>query len=126
MPRSAGSRFGAAWAKTGYEVFQALIAALLFLYIFIVDCSTINVKRKFLKMDNIFSDNRNMIEGLTVQEIADELNISYTTAHKRLERLGIKPLTTGAIYPKSALESIRNVAGKGRPPKKPAITPDPE
>jgi predicted ArsR family transcriptional regulator len=62
------------------------------------------------------------IDGYTVQEIADTLKISYTTAHKRLERLGIEPITTGAIYPKEALEAIRNVPGKGRPRKEPAPT----
>jgi len=58
-----------------------------------------------------------IIKGLTVQEIANELGIPYKTVHKRLETAGIKPLTTGAIYPESALEAIRNVPGKGRPPK---------
>jgi orotate phosphoribosyltransferase-like protein len=57
------------------------------------------------------------IDGLTVQEIADALKISYTTAHKRLERAGVKPITTGAIYPKEALEIVRNASRPGRPPK---------
>ena len=57
------------------------------------------------------------MEGFTIQEIADKLGIPYKTAHKRLETAGIKPLVKEAIYPESALESIRNVPGKGRPKK---------
>jgi predicted ArsR family transcriptional regulator len=57
------------------------------------------------------------IDGYTVQEIADALGIPYKTAHKRLERLGIEPITTGAIYPKEALEALKQVSGPGRPPK---------
>ena len=57
------------------------------------------------------------ITGLTIQEIADALGLSYDTARKRLERSGIAPITTGTIYPTEALEAIRNVPGRGRPPK---------
>ncbi|MDR0759917.1 MAG: hypothetical protein LBF74_07385 [Treponema sp.] len=57
------------------------------------------------------------IEGITTQQIADELQIAYDTAHKRLERLGIKPITTGAIYPMSALEAVKKFSGPGRPRK---------
>jgi len=60
--------------------------------------------------------------GLTIQEIADELGIPYNTARMRLDRLGIEPVFTGNIYSPEALEAVRNVPGKGRPPKK----PDPE
>jgi len=58
------------------------------------------------------------ITGLTIQEIAAELDIPYRTAQKRLQRSGIEPITTGVLYPPEALEAIRNVPGKGRPPKK--------
>jgi predicted ArsR family transcriptional regulator len=64
------------------------------------------------------------IDGYTVQEIADALKISYTTAHKRLERLGIEPITTGAIYPKEALEALKQVPSPGRPPKAKQEAPD--
>jgi len=57
------------------------------------------------------------VKGFTIQELADALGISYETAHKRLQTANIKPLTKEAIYPESALEAIRNVPGKGRPPK---------
>ena len=57
------------------------------------------------------------VNGFTIQELADVLGISYETAHKRLQTAKIKPLTKEAIYPESALETIRNVPGKGRPKK---------
>jgi predicted DNA binding protein len=57
------------------------------------------------------------VTGFTIQEIADKLEITYKTAHKRLETAGIKPLIKEAIYPETALEEIRNVPGKGRPRK---------
>ena len=64
------------------------------------------------------SDNISMeVKGLTIQEIANALGIPYKTAHKRLETAGIKPLVKEAIYPESALEAIRNVPNRGRPPK---------
>ena len=72
------------------------------------------------------SDNEVMeVKGFTIQEIADELGITYETTHKRLQTAGIKPLVKEAIYPESALEAIRNVPGKGRPPKaKPEPAPE--
>jgi transposase len=61
------------------------------------------------------------IKGLTIREMAEKLELPYKTVEKRLKRAGIEPITTGTIYPESALETIRNVPGKGRPPK---ITPE--
>jgi hypothetical protein len=58
-----------------------------------------------------------IVKGYTTQELADLLSISYKATHKRLQTLGIKPLTKEAIYPESVLEAIRNVPGKGRPRK---------
>ena len=63
------------------------------------------------------------IKGLTIEEMASVLGITYSTAHKRLQTAGIKPLLKVSIYPESALEAIRNVPGKGRPPK---AKPEPE
>ena len=57
------------------------------------------------------------ITGLTIQEIADDLGITYWAAQKRLRRSGVEPLTTGVLYPPEALEAVRNVPGKGRPQK---------
>jgi len=47
--------------------------------------------------------------------MAEILGIEKNTVLQRLYVAKIKPLTKEAIYPKSALESIRNVPGKGRP-----------
>jgi hypothetical protein len=57
------------------------------------------------------------MEGFTLAELAEALEISQKTVEMRLFRAGIKPLMRGAIYDKSALETIRNVPGKGRPKK---------
>ena len=65
------------------------------------------------------------VKGLTIDEIAGELGIPWKTAHKRIEKLGIKPLSYKALYDPSVVEAIRNVPGKGRPPKaKPAAEPE--
>ena len=60
---------------------------------------------------------------MTIDEIASELKIDTRTAHKRIERLGLKPLSYKALYDPSVVEAIRNVPGKGRPPK---AKPEPE
>jgi len=74
--------------------------------------------RYFLYLGVKYADNGAMeVKGFTIQELSDELGIPYKTVHKRLETAGIKPLVKEAIYPESALEAIRNVPGKGRPPK---------
>jgi predicted ArsR family transcriptional regulator len=57
--------------------------------------------------------------GMTIDEIADELGIPWKTAHKRIETLGIKPLSYKALYAPSVVETIRNTPGKGRPRKTP-------
>jgi hypothetical protein len=64
------------------------------------------------------------MEGLTIAEMAETLGIPYETAKVRLFRAGIKPITKDALYDKSALETIRNVPGKGRPPKAKPEEPD--
>jgi hypothetical protein len=58
------------------------------------------------------------MEGYTMTEMAELLDVPVKTVNMRLFRQGIKPLTKDAIYDKSALEAIRNVPGKGRPKKK--------
>jgi len=57
------------------------------------------------------------MEGYTMKELAALLGISEKTVNMRIFRQGIKPLTKDALYDKAVLESIRNVPGKGRPPK---------
>jgi len=60
---------------------------------------------------------------MTIQEVADALGLSYFAARQRIVRAGIKPITKEALYPENTLELVKNVPGKGRPPKKP---PEPE
>ena len=55
------------------------------------------------------------MEGLTVEEMAENLGIKPTTVRQRLMVAGIRPKTKSPLYEKSALETIRNVPGKGRP-----------
>ena len=57
------------------------------------------------------------MEGFTLAEMAEILEIPVNTVEGRLFRAGIKPILRGAIYDKSVLELIRNVPGKGRPRK---------
>jgi predicted ArsR family transcriptional regulator len=56
------------------------------------------------------------MNGLTASEMAEKLGLKLKTVKKRLEAAGLKPLTKEAVYPESALETIRNVS-MGRPPK---------
>jgi hypothetical protein len=72
------------------------------------------------------ADNKNVkIDGYSISELSVVLGLPYRTVQKRLERAGIEPITTGAIYPKSALETIKDSPGKGRP-KKPALSETPK
>jgi len=57
------------------------------------------------------------IEGFTISELAERLEIPYRTVQKRLERAGIEPIITGAIYPKSALKTLQETSTPGRPKK---------
>jgi predicted ArsR family transcriptional regulator len=56
------------------------------------------------------------MKGMTIDEIAAELGIPWKTAHKRIETLGIKPLSYKALYDPSVIDKIRNVK-MGRPKK---------
>jgi len=56
------------------------------------------------------------MEGMTVSEIAVELEISVDAVRKRIETAGIQPITREAIYDPSIVEKIRNVR-MGRPRK---------
>jgi hypothetical protein len=55
--------------------------------------------------------------GETLTEIANALGISIAATEKRLQTQKIKPITREALYPTGTIERIRNVPGKGRPPK---------
>ncbi|MDR1319250.1 MAG: sigma-70 region 4 domain-containing protein [Treponema sp.] len=54
---------------------------------------------------------------MTIDEIATALHITPSTAHKRLERAGIKPVSYKALYDPSVVEAIKVVDKGGRPPK---------
>ncbi|MDR1325611.1 MAG: hypothetical protein LBK00_06210 [Treponema sp.] len=80
---------------------------------------------KKLRLADTFTDKESMKlagEYLTISEMAERLEITYLTAKQRLLRAGIKPITKDVLYDPAALEVIRNVPGKGRPPK-PKPTP---
>jgi hypothetical protein len=57
------------------------------------------------------------MEGFTIQELAQILEISEDAVYQRIHTLGIKPLTRQVIYPKTTLEAIREVSKGGRPRK---------
>jgi uncharacterized protein YjcR len=57
-----------------------------------------------------------IMEGYTIEEIAEKLGISPNTAKIRLFRAGVKPKYTKALYDESVLKIISNVR-MGRPPK---------
>jgi predicted ArsR family transcriptional regulator len=57
------------------------------------------------------------MEGLTMPEMAEILGIDENAVKQRLWKARIKPLTTKAVYPKEALEVIREVPSVGRPVK---------
>jgi hypothetical protein len=64
------------------------------------------------------------MEGMTIGEMAAILGIAPNTVMQRLYVAKIKPISKEAIYDKSALEAIRNVPGRGRPPKAKPEAPD--
>ena len=60
------------------------------------------------------------MDGLTVSEMVNILGRMPSTIKKQLKAAGIKPIEYAgptAVYAKSALEAIRNVPSRGRPPK---------
>ena len=56
------------------------------------------------------------MDGYTVTELANLLNVPEKTVNVRLFRLGIKPLTRKALYDKSVLKQLKSVK-MGRPRK---------
>jgi len=74
---------------------------------------------------DIIADMKSM-EGLTLREISEQLGIATKTAQKRIMRAGIKPKGYAgptALYEKSVVEKIRDVAPVGRPRKAAAPKP---
>jgi hypothetical protein len=55
--------------------------------------------------------------GMTISEMAEKLKLPRDTVMRRILRGGYKPLTKDALYSMDVFEAIRNVPGKGRPPK---------
>jgi transposase len=64
------------------------------------------------------------MKGMTIQEVANALGISYFAARQRIVRAGIKPISKEALYPENTLDLVKNSPGKGRP-KKAAPEPEP-
>ena len=67
-----------------------------------------------------------VMNGLTIREIAEILNIEPKAVTARLLNAGIQPKQKAGrtnIYDPSVVEAIRNVPGKGRPKK---AEPEPE
>ena len=57
------------------------------------------------------------MQGMTITEMADKLNLPKDTVRRRLLRAGLKPFSQEALYTKDDFEIIRNAAPVGRPPK---------
>jgi hypothetical protein len=55
--------------------------------------------------------------GMTISEMAEKLSLPRDTIMRRILRGGYKPITKDALYAEEVFEAIRNVPGKGRPPK---------
>jgi hypothetical protein len=55
--------------------------------------------------------------GMTIAEMAERLNIPRDTVKHRILRGGFKPITKDAVYANEVFEAIRDVPGRGRPPK---------
>jgi hypothetical protein len=73
----------------------------------------------FFNISLYISDIMN-VNGLTIREMAEELGLGQPAVKMRLRVAGVKPIGyagPAAVYDTSALETIRNVPGKGRPPK---------
>jgi hypothetical protein len=57
------------------------------------------------------------MEGLTIKEMAEKLQISPNTVKQRLFQRGIKPFCKDALYEPAALEQIKDFKPKGFQPK---------
>jgi hypothetical protein len=74
---------------------------------------------QFYKVYGILSDIVN-VEGLTIREIAEILNIPPGTAKTRLFNRGVKPKIKAGktnLYDNSAIDLIKEVSKGGRPKK---------
>jgi hypothetical protein len=64
------------------------------------------------------------MNGMTIAEMAEKLNLPRDTVMRRILRGGYKPLTKDAVYAMDVFDAIRNVRGRGRPPKGKPEAPD--
>jgi len=55
--------------------------------------------------------------GLTIEEIAKELGLSYKTTSQRIWRGKHKPLFDGKLYSKDVLKALKKTPSRGRPKK---------
>ena len=58
------------------------------------------------------------MNGWTVSEMSEKLNVPVNTLRQRISRLGIKPLTQEAVYDFDVLNKLRDVK-RGAPKKTP-------
>lgn len=61
-------------------------------------------------------DMKDIMEGLTVKEMAEKLGITPNNVKQRLFQKGIKPFCKDALYEPSALEQIKDFGPKGFQP----------
>jgi predicted ArsR family transcriptional regulator len=57
------------------------------------------------------------MNGMTISEMAERLKLPRDTIKKRLLRAGRKPFSQEALYTENDFEAIKDVPGRGRPPK---------
>jgi predicted DNA-binding protein YlxM (UPF0122 family) len=57
------------------------------------------------------------VEGYTLKEMAQKLQISEDAVYLRIRKAGIEPLTRQAVYPYESLNRIKEVSTGGRPKK---------
>jgi transposase len=62
--------------------------------------------------------------GMTIVEMSEELGLGIKTVEGRIQRGGYKPLTKDAVYSMEVFEAIKDVPGKGRPPKVKPVAPE--
>ena len=56
------------------------------------------------------------MEGITIDEMCEKLELPFKTVEGRIQRAGIKPITKQALYPYETLDIIKNTV-MGRPKK---------
>ena len=57
------------------------------------------------------------MEGMTISEMANALNLPRRTIEMRIFRGGFKPISQEALYSPEVFEAIKISRGKGRPRK---------